>query len=554
MFFGRLMGGPRVGWVGLALLGVLAVGLAPPAAAQRFLPDDPLWSDPDRMDMPFPATRPVDEGSVGPVGFVRRMFGVSRTDEVPAVNVNTVEGVPNSSWYTNRHYRFPRSAAELQNGPNDAPGPAMEAPWTVTRFREGGLPRAVMKDSTGRRFSLLFDAAAHPELATGAGMIGSRLLHALGYNVPHYWLRRIERAQLAPSPDEGVTGAGIDSLLARTPSAAGDEAYRVLVSRIPDSVRRIGPFQFRGSREDDANDVFPHEDRRELRALRVVGAWLHHSMIRPRHTLDVGVREEGRQFVRHYLTDLHLTLGSAGAAPKPPWSGHEHLLELEQIVRRVATVGLSGDGWAETVVPNAPGVGHFEASGFEPRQWRPEWPNPAFRRLTPADAFWAAKQIRHFSRSDLRAVVATAEYSSPATVNYITETLLLRRDAIGRAYLDWGGGLARFGVRGGHLRFRDLRARYGDAPDSLRRTVTWHVYDNQTETLGRRLARTTSRREALSIPPSRAAFLRVRLQSEDGGETRVFLRRTISAGGSLPPMSMPYEVVGVERRGKPANP
>jgi len=252
--------------------------------------------------------------------------------------------------------------------------------------------------------------------------------------------------------------------------------------------------------------------------------------------------------VRHYLADRHLARGRAGAEPKSRWSGHEHLLELDQVIQRIATVGLSGGDWADTIAPDWPGVGHFESSGFVPQKWRPEWPNPAFRRATPADAFWAAKKIRHVSRSALATVVEAADYSSSATENYILRTLLLRRNAIGRAYLSWGGGLDRFAVEGGELQFRDLRAHHNYRPDSVRRTITWHVFDNQDNELGRRIRRGHTHREAIPIPLTRAAFLRVRLQSGAGQETRVFLRRTISQTGALPPMGLPYEVVGIERR------
>lgn len=543
---------PFAYWGGLLLIGLLTTGLPTPVAAQRFLPDDPLWSDPDRMDMPFPTPQPADAVGGGPVEFVRRLLRPPVKTPSPAANANTVEGVPNSSWYTNRHYRFPMSDAALRRGPNTTLGPALHAPWWVEQIPSGALPQAVVRDTTGRRFRLLFDAKATPEMATGAAMVSSRLLHALGYNVPHYWLREINRTQLVPHPASNVSPAGIDSMLART-SRRPDSTYRVLVSRIPDVERRIGPFSFHGRRVDDANDVFPHEDRRELRGLRVVCAWIQHSMIRHHHTLDVGVRDDGRRFVRHYLTDLHLTLGSAGTQPKPRWSGHKHFLELDQVLQRVATVGLSGGDWSETTVPDWPAVGHFESNGFRPKQWRPEWPNPAFQRATPDDAFWAAKKVRHFSRSDIAAAVETADYSSLVTKHYLIDTLLRRRNAIGQAYLPWGGGLGRFKVQQGVLRFRDLLAHHNYAPDSLQRTVTWHVFKNQKNKLGRRLRQSTTNRESIPIPSSRASFLRARLQSKNGGETRVFLRRTISHPTSLPPMGMPYEVVGIDRRGHTAD-
>jgi hypothetical protein len=314
-------------------------------------------------------------------------------------------------------------------------------------------------------------------------------------------------------------------------------------------VRRIGPFQFRGTRPDDPNDVFPHEDRRDLRGLRVFCAWLHHSKIRSHHTLDVGIEEDGHRFVRHYLTDLHLTLGSAGASPKPPWSGHEYVLELDRVVERVATLGLSGGDWTRADPPDWPALGHFGAGDFDPRAWRPEWPNPAFQRADASDAFWAAKQVRRFSRADLEAIVGTAQYSSPPVANYVVLSLLQRRNAIAQAYLRWGGGLDRFAVRQGRLTFADLPARYGFAPDTLRRAVTWHVYHNDRERVGDQLTASWSRAESVPLPASDAAFLRVMLRTPGVGTTWVYLRRTWSGPAATAVRRHNYEVVGVERTG-----
>jgi len=535
----------------LLLLGSTAVGAATTAVAQRFLPDDPLWNDPDRMDMPLPEPTPSGPVTgIGPLEFFRRSLGRRGAYTAPAQNVNTVEGVPNSSWYTNRHYRSPMPVAALRQGPNQEPPPSLQARWRVTGFvRRGNLPRAVIRDAMGRRFQLLFDTPAHPEMATGAAMISSRLLHALGYNAPQHWLRRIRPERLVPQPDSGVTQAGVDSVLARA-AQRPDSTYRTLITRIPDVERRIGPFRFRGTRPDDANDVFPHEHRRELRGLRVVAAWIHHSKLRSRHTLDVGVREDGRQFVRHYLRDLHLTLGSAGAVPKPRWSGHEYVLELDRVFERIGTLGLSGGEWAEASASPAAAIGHFGAEQFDPRQWRPEWPNPAFQRARPADKFWAAKKICHFSRKDLRAIVATAEYTSPAVADYMLRTLVARRDSIAQAYLHWGGGLGRFSVRAGRLAFADLRAAQDLAPDTLRRRIAWRAYDNQTDTLSPVLRRTTSAREGVPLPGYSASYLRATLAAPHAGSTHVFLRRP------PPELSSPEvrRVVGVERTGPASAP
>jgi len=534
--------------LGLVFLILLSSGLAGPALGQRFLSDDPLWTDPDRMDVRFPEPQFESEG-VGPFEFLMRTFGSPGDYSGLAQNVNTLGAVPNSSWYTNRHYRFSMSTAELRRGPNEARGPSMNRPWRVRRILRGGLPRAIVQDATGQRFRILLDAPKHPEMATGAAMISSRLLYALGYNVPHHWLRTVREADLRPATNSDLTETVLDSLLTEGHQRP-DSTYRVLVTRIPDVERRIGPFSFHGTRPDDGNDIFPHEARRELRGFQIIAAWLNYSNINRRHTLDVGVREDGRRFVRHYFTDLHLTLGSGGESPNPSWAGHEHFLEVDRVFKRMGTLGLSAAEWAERSLPEWPAVGHFEADHFSPKKWRPRWPNPAFEQCDPADAFWAAKKVRHFSNSDLETVVATAEYSSQKVADYIQQTLQRRRDSIGQAYLHWGGGLDRFSVRGNQLTFTDLREAHGLAPDTRQRTIVWHVYDNAEEEVGKKLRRTKSRDEAIPLPSRRASFLRVTLTTPSAGQTRVYLRRTTTASSDQSAGSRSYEVVGIDRSGR----
>jgi len=533
----RLVGCFLVAW---------GLGIAQAAVGQRFLPDDPLWVDPDTMDSILPEPQSGRQ-SQGPIAFIGRTFGAQGEYSGPAQNVNTLGEVPESSWYTPRHYYDPMSEAELKRGPNQEVGPSMAGPWRVVQLsQQGGLPRIVVRDAADRRFTLRFDSPAHPEMATGAAMVSSRLLHALGYNVPHYWLRSIRRTRLIPRSGTGVTDAKLDSLLDHAYQRP-DGTYRALVRGIPDMIRRIGPFAFHGTRPDDKNDVFPHEARRELRGLRVVAAWIEHSTIAPRHTLDVGVREDGKQFVRHYLTDLHLTLGSGGAAPTPGWAGHEHVLELDQVAKRMGTLGLTGENWDKQQPPDWEAVGQFHPAPFQPEEWRPQWPNPAFKQCDSDDAFWAAKQIRHISGAALEAIVETARYSEKAVSRYLVETLKARRDLIANAYLHWGGGLDRFAVRGDTLAFEDLRAKYELAPDTIRRTITWHVYENEDEQVGGRLARTTSPQEVVALPDQKSPFLRATLQTPRVGVTRVYLRRTSVRTGREDASS--YEVVGIERAG-----
>ena len=53
----------------------------------------------------------------------------------------------------------------------------------------------------------------------------------------------------------------------------------------------------------------PHENRRELRALRVFGAWTSLTDIKEANTLDTVITENGKTIVKHYLQDVGSTFG-----------------------------------------------------------------------------------------------------------------------------------------------------------------------------------------------------------------------------------------------------
>ena len=84
----------------LALMVALAAAAAPRSAAPKFLPDDPIQVDDDRA---------LDAGKAEPIegsnayDFAEHTFLKSgERRNVRAVNVNTIDEVPDSSWFTNR--------------------------------------------------------------------------------------------------------------------------------------------------------------------------------------------------------------------------------------------------------------------------------------------------------------------------------------------------------------------------------------------------------------------------------------------------------------------
>jgi hypothetical protein len=243
---------------------------------------------------------------------------------------------------------------------------------------------------------------------------------------------------------------------------------RGVASRFVDG-KPIGPHQWEGVRSDDPNDIIPHEDRRELRAERLLAAWLNHFDIREQNSLDVFVEQDGRQFVRHYMLDFGDSFGS-------PWTderlnrrvGYSYVLDLEQIVVDLLTFGAyPRPWWSERVNDTAEIFGHYRADNFEPKRWRSMYPHPAYQRMTWRDALWITRIIARFSDEHLLAIVKSGRLSNPVHERYLLRVLIERRDRILRTYLREHVPLTHFVLHGDpaqgqrqELCFEDLGIRY----------------------------------------------------------------------------------------------
>jgi len=102
-----------------ALLVALAAVLAGQPATPRFFADDPLAREPESRDAS--GARAADVGLFYDVVF--DLFATSRRDPagVRARNANTIDEVPDSSWFTNRILARPMPLDELVRGANTGP-------------------------------------------------------------------------------------------------------------------------------------------------------------------------------------------------------------------------------------------------------------------------------------------------------------------------------------------------------------------------------------------------------------------------------------------------
>jgi hypothetical protein len=466
----------------IALLGA-ATGDAGPNSV-KFYPDDPIEKIPPPVNV-----GKLPEFDVGALyDFFVESFSSRNPPATPSRGFNTLGEVPDSAWFTNRHGRKRMSAAELQCGPCGPTGPV--APFTVVGAKLGGVtPGFRMTDANGVLFFVKPDPPDHPELSTGADVIGSRFFYAIGYNTPENYIVQIDLRELKISPKATTRGAGGRRRQITTRDLRGylynsprqkDGKYRMIASRVVPG-ESIGPFRYLGTRSDDPNDLIPHEQRRDLRGLQVFCAWLNHTDAKAENSLDAVVEQGGHRFVRHYLIDFGSAFGSDGDMPKNARFGNAYVVpETRAALFDMGTFGADVKPWESANYGHYKSVGRFQAKVFDQGTWVSNYPNPAFIRRQPDDEYWAAKIVMSFSREDIRTIVQTGQYSDPGAVDYLVEVLAERREKIGRACFSRVLPLDNFEVVDDTLRFDDLAVKYGLA-GAVHYKVSWFRFNNQTQ-------------------------------------------------------------------------
>jgi hypothetical protein len=465
-----------------------ALTLTTRSASPVYFPDDPLQVDNDRALDAGKAER--IEGS-NAYDFAEHTF-IKPGDHRPirAVNVNTVDEVPDSSWFTNRIGRRAMSVDEIVRGPNTLDTPNIDD-WPVVEGKSSGITpgyRVVAPD--GRLYQVKFDPPSNPEMASGAEVIGAAFYHAIGYNVVQGYIVEIDPNKIVIAPNATtvdlrgrkvpITRTNVDRLL-RVSAKLPNGKYRATLSRFADG-KPLGYFKYYGTRPDDPNDIHPHEHRRELRANRVFAAWLNHDDSRGLNSLDMLEGEPGRQWIRHYMFDFGSIMGSGSTTPQAPRAGNEYILEWGPGFKTLATLGLYIRPWILVDYwEGAKSVGRFEGDFFDPVEWRPEYPNPAFDNMTPEDAFWGARLVAKFSNEAIRAVVTKARYSEPGAAEHITTTLIKRRDKVLRAWLTGVNPLVNARLSSdGMLTFENAAVDSGIANPATQYRYTLSHFDNAT--------------------------------------------------------------------------
>ncbi|MBI4704316.1 MAG: hypothetical protein HY744_24695 [Deltaproteobacteria bacterium] len=326
--------------------------------------------------------------------YVRRELvrGLDPTRTPDAADVNSLDEVPRSSWFCPRPNPFAPLGGYAREGPPVPPLAVLEEPPV-----SGPHEATVVRDGRGLRYELREDVPGREGMRTGAAAIASRLVYALGYHTPEVWIAR---------------------------SPAGRRASAL---RWPMGVD-LGPTPMHTTRSDDANDVVAHVDRRSLRAMQVVAAWLNMARLDPWLFRDAYVGEPGRGHVQHALVGLDGAIG-VDALLQAKADAEDPDTESKNFFFRLFGLGLSPkpprfaprSPWpAVGLISDIVSVEHFS-------------PSPPFTpidRLLPADVYWAAKRIAAIPDETVDEAVAAGELRPPEAGAWLARVLKERRDRV----------------------------------------------------------------------------------------------------------------------------
>ena len=511
------------------------------ASSPRFFADDPIAREPESQDAS--GAKPSDVGLIYDLAW--NLFGTAnvKPSGAHAGNVNTIDEVPDSGWFTNRILPRTLPVEDLVRGPNVGTPPAPER-WVITREKSAGFsPGFTAKDANGETWFLSFDAPGNPEGATAAIVVASKIFWALGYNQVESFITSVDPARLTIDPNATMRRpngkrtpmrrSDVDAVLERAARNA-DGTYRAAAGRLlPGKV--LGPFRYEGTRPDDPNDIVEHQHRRELRALRVFGAWTNLTDLKAGNTLDTLVSVDGRSVVRHYLQDVGSTFGIGANGPHDWDEGFEYFYEPGASRKRLLSLGFALSPWQTAHYTVYPSVGRFEGDSFDPATWKPHAPTTAYMELLADDAFWAARRVAAFDDDLIRAIVHTGQFSDAAAEQHLAAILIQRRDKIARAYLPAVNPIvnARLSAEGG-LTFENAAAAAGVAGAPREYHSVWAEFDNnsgQTRPLGDTRSATPALRAPGNLPSAAGAIVQIEITADTPGRpaserpVRLYFRR-----------------------------
>ena len=481
------------------------LGLAACASVERRFPlREPLWRDTDLLSVsvqchPEPSSKDPAHVSCAPVQYKSPFYwdggdnlvfrplsdGLRLTTSGESVNVNSLDEAPDSAWFTNRLGKHPMTDEEIRLGacrPQDLLDPehAPDESWLIHKGKMGGSTPGfrIKVPGKGEYQMKAENTGDQPERQGAASVISSAVLHAAGYNTTCEQIVYVRpslfkllpglRSKASWGDEQAFDQRALDAMFALSPRRGGLLRF-IASSWIKEYA--IGSFRYEGTRADDPNDVIPHEDRRDLRGMRVLAAWINRFDAREGNTLDTwiadakgGPPDASPGHVRHYHMDVSETLGSVLTLGDDLGRrmGHSYMVDFGHMASDFATLGALSRPW-DTLPPTliSKTFGYFDVEHLVPERWKSEYSNAAFTRMTERDAAWMARILAHFSPKTIRMLATMGDLTDARDTEYLARVLEGRLQRILARYLTRLSPIADVRVEGDAVCGVDLAALRG---------------------------------------------------------------------------------------------
>ncbi|MBA2541106.1 MAG: hypothetical protein H0V17_15810 [Deltaproteobacteria bacterium] len=453
------------------LLGACAGGS--PVGPVRFKNAPPVWRVDDRKDV---ATAPEKRRFLRwfyhfDTYYIRTVRAMNLTRHRRALGVNSLDEVPDSTWFTNRIGIRTMSPDEIRRGPGPE-SPDLHLPWTIVKAKSGGTAIGfVVEDARGVKFLLKFDLPKFPETETASDAITARLLWAVGYNVPSDHVVYFRRSDLKISPDakmsvyrkkQPMTEAYVDRKLAQVAHEA-DGRIRGIASVFIEG-KPLGGMPRLGVREGDVNDRIPHELRRDQRGQAALAAWLSSSDVKEDNTHDTWQEDPANKaihYVVHYLIDFGNALGTDPELSGHLYLGYQYEIDPKESLKGILSLGLVRRPWETRKTETIRGLGLYSNEAYDPGTWKPN--TGAQLPVIWADRFgqfWGSKILIRFTREQLAAAIEAGRFTDPRAAPTLLEAMIARQRTTARYWFQRVSPVDEIVVDGARMCFVDLAMRH----------------------------------------------------------------------------------------------
>jgi hypothetical protein len=456
------------------LAGVVLVACG--QSVRRFAAREPMAVDPDTTPfLPKPKARKAAQiwDTIDNTVFRPLVETLAIHQARRARNVNALDEVPNSSWFENRIDQVTGDTAAFVRGACEGELPDPKGPWTVVSGKpDGANPGFQVKHANGKRYFFKPDNKQGGGRQSTADLFGTRVHHAAGYFTACTHVIYVHPSAIQIAPDakaenfvgekEPFTKEKLQKVLDYGIKNDAGELRAGLSQFLPG--KPLGPWADFGLRDDDPNDVIPHEDRRELRGTYIFGAWLSHYDAREQNSMDMwqAPADDAPGYIKHFQLDFGDCLGSMSAWDRVSRRrGHAYEIDWPYVFVELFTLGLLPRPWRDPEKTPGGNLGYYKTEDFQPDRYRTAYPFGPYARVTEADAAWGARILARITPEMVRALVAAAQLPDPVTERELERALLGRREALLRRFLGKLSPLARPRLDSGKLCVVDARVEGG---------------------------------------------------------------------------------------------